>query len=197
MIRYCLGMRFRMILLLGMIAAACNTAPDSERAAGDSNKLKFNRSDSANPSLATFERDADFAVTAADGGLLEVQLGQLAQQNGRSEDVKEFGLMMIKDHSAANNELRVLAEQKSISLPDSLSESMKRKYTALQTLKGADFDKEYMSLMVEDHEEDVEVFRKYAGNGADQRLAQWAEGKLPVLQRHLQHARHTDSLLKR
>ncbi|MCF3108349.1 DUF4142 domain-containing protein [Niabella sp. CC-SYL272] len=184
------------VMVLGAIATACNTGPDSRKAAQDSNEVKFNKSDTANPSTATLEKDADFAVTAADGGRMEVELGQLAQRNGQRQEVKDFGRMMEKDHSAANSELKALAAQKNISLPDSLSEGMKRKYDRLRDLKGAAFDKEYIKLMVADHQEDVDAFRHYTDKGADQNLVQWAKGKLPVLETHLQHAQQVDSLLK-
>ncbi|WP_300601229.1 DUF4142 domain-containing protein [Niabella sp.] len=185
-----------MVMITGMSLLSCNTGADSKKAAEDSNAVKFNKSDTANPSSATLEKDADFAVTAADGGLMEVALGQLAQRNGAHAEVKDFGLMMVKDHSAANNELKALATQKNISLPDSLSEGLKKKYDRLRSLKGAAFDKEYIKLMVEDHKEDVNAFRNYTNKGADQNLVQWAAGKLPVLEAHLQHAQQVDSLLE-
>jgi len=193
--QYYLCLAAVMLLMAGIMVPACNTAPDSKKAATDSNEMKFNKHDSANPSSATLEKDADFAVTAADGGQLEVALGQLAQRNARSQEVKDFGLMMVKDHATANNEIRALAEQKNISLPDSLSAGMKKKYDQLRVLKGRNFDKEYMKLMVADHKEDVDAFRKYADNGVDQHLVQWPAGKLPVLELHLQHAMQVDSLL--
>lgn len=184
-------------LLAGIIIQACNTAPDSKKTAEDSNKVKFDKSDSSNPSMRTLEKDADFAVTAADGGLLEVQLGQLAQNNAGAQKVRDFGLMMVQDHSKANNELKALAAQKNISLPDSLSKDKKMKYDELRSLTGARFDKKYMSLMVSDHKEVIDEFHKYVNTGADRDLVQWATAKLPTLELHLQHARQEDSLLKK
>lgn len=184
------------LLVTGLIVLACNTAPDRKQASEDSNAARFNKSDTANPSIATLEKDADFAVTAADGGLMEVKLGQLALRNGRRKEVKEFGRMMINDHMAANNEMKVLATQKNIVLPDSLSDGMKRKYDRFLGMKDDAFDKAYIKLMVEDHQEDVEAFRHYAGSGADQNLVQWAKRELPVLEAHLQHAKQVAGLLE-
>src|SRR3712207_3382725 len=63
-----------------------------------------------NPTLST--SDATFMTTAARGGLAEVQLGQLAQRNGRSAAVKRFGQRMINDHGRANREMMAMAQQK-------------------------------------------------------------------------------------
>ncbi|MBO9596004.1 MAG: DUF4142 domain-containing protein [Niabella sp.] len=185
-----------LMVVISVIAPACSTVSDSKKAAEDSNTARFNKSDTANPSVATLEKDADFAVTAADGGLMEVKLGQLALQHGRRKEVKAFGRMMIKDHTAAGNELKALATQKNMVLPDSLSDGMKKKYNRFLGLKGDAFDKAYIQLMVEDHQEDVAAFRHYAGSGADQNLVQWANRELPVLEAHLQQAKQVAGLLE-
>src|SRR5688572_22529961 len=74
------------------------------------------------------EDDAEFAVEAADAGLLEVQLGTLALTKASSPEVKRFAQMMVDDHTKANNELKALAQQKNISLPTTLGNEHQRKY---------------------------------------------------------------------
>ncbi|GAB3417807.1 DUF4142 domain-containing protein [Niabella aquatica] len=187
-----------MMLFIGAIMQACNTAPDSKKAAEESNEEKFSKRDTiAGPSSNVLEKDADFAVAAADGGRMEVELGNLAQSNAGSQNVKDFGMMMVQDHSKANDELKSLAAEKGITLPDSLSNEKKKKYEELSSLTGNRFDKKYMSFMVSDHKEDIDQFRKYADNGANADLMQWASDKLPVLELHLQHARQIDSTIKK
>nr|WP_262909538.1 DUF4142 domain-containing protein [Niabella pedocola] len=112
----------------------------------------------------------------------------MAQRNSGRKEVRNFGRRMINDHAEANKEIRKLATQKNISLPASLSDGMKKKYNRFLRLKGAAFDKAYITLMVEDHKEDINAFRHYTGSGAGQNLVQWAKRELPVLEAHLQQA---------
>jgi putative membrane protein len=61
--------------------------------------------------------DMNFMKEAATGGMAEVELGKLAQQNAQSNEVKQFGARMVEDHGNANNELTKLAGNKGITLP--------------------------------------------------------------------------------
>jgi len=132
--------------------------------------------------------DVDFVLAAADGGLLEVQLGELAQRNGSSREVKEFARTMTIDHGKANDELRSLANKVNISLPSGLSEKSQQKYDELAQKKGADFDDAYGKTMVADHQETIEKFRVEANNGQRQEIRDWAAAKIPNLEHHLEMA---------
>jgi len=133
--------------------------------------------------------DKKFASEAAAGGLMEVQLGQLAQQNGDSADVKQFGQRMVTDHGKANDELKTLAQQKNLTLPTELKGKHKSEHEKLSKITGANFDHMYMGLMVKDHVKDVADFRKAVKNVKDPDLNAWAAKTLPVLEQHLQQAR--------
>src|SRR5690606_19489725 len=99
--------------------------------------------------------DSDFAVRAAAGGLLEVQLGELAVKNASDQAVKDFGQMMVDDHGKANEELKALAKQKDIVLPTAPSRESMDDMRDLNEKTGHDFDKEYIHHMVEEHEADI------------------------------------------
>ena len=71
--------------------------------------------------------DTEFAVSAADAGILEVQLGTLALTKATSSIVKQFAQTMIDDHTKANEELKALSERKNITLPTILSENTKKR----------------------------------------------------------------------
>lgn len=142
------------------------------------------------------KKDTDFAVEAADGGMLEVQLGTYAASNATSPEVKKFGQMMVDDHTKANEELTALATQKGISLPAALSDKNQKKYNDLIEEKGAEFDEAYMEFMVEDHEEDIDAFEKEAENGNDADLKNWATGKVATLRHHLDMAKTTRDAVK-
>jgi putative membrane protein len=137
------------------------------------------------------EVDMEFATEAAEGGLMEVQLGELAQQQAESQEVKEFGQRMVEDHGKANEQLMQIAQQKGIELPKEPSEEAQKIYEELQGKSGQEFDQAYMDEMVSDHEDDVETFQEYAGSGQDPDLTSFAEETLPVLQEHLELAQQT------
>lgn len=143
------------------------------------------------------EDDSTFAVEAAGGGMMEVQFGQLATKNAASTEVRKFGQMMVDDHSKANEELKALAAQKNIPLPTTLPEDKQKMYDELSQKKGAEFDEAYMDMMVDDHKEDIDAFQKEADHGNDPDLKNWAAGKVPVLQHHLEVAQTTEDGLKK
>lgn len=133
--------------------------------------------------------DRDFVMKAASGGMMEVELGNIAQQNAASQRVKDFGSMMVRDHSKSNDELKSLASAKGLTLnADSLMNIHKTHIENLRKKTGADFDKSYMSMMVKDHNEDVNLFKKSSSGAADADLKGWAGKTLPVLQMHLDSA---------
>jgi putative membrane protein len=66
----------------------------------------------------------------------------------------------------------------------------------LNALSGSDFDKEYMDMMVEDHQKAVALFERQAARGGDADIKSWASGKVPALREHLQLAREVESKVK-
>src|SRR4051794_20016014 len=82
------------------------------------------KSDKADKASATTQKggspDEKFVKKAAQGGLMEVKLGEIASQKAKRDDVKQFGAQMVKDHSKANEELKAVASQKGIALSDQL-----------------------------------------------------------------------------
>jgi putative membrane protein len=89
--------------------------------------------------MADLKPDAEFAVAAADGGMMEVALGKLAMQKGISPSVKKFGAQMVKDHSKANMELMALASEKQIMIPAEMSNKCQKEVSDLDGEKGTDF----------------------------------------------------------
>jgi putative membrane protein len=129
--------------------------------------------------------DSSFFKSAAEGGMSEVELGQLAQQKAASPAVKDFGAMMVKDHTAANDKLKALAASKQVSLPDNSSVMQKATKTKLNMLSGDTFDKSYVKGMIEDHKTDIKEFQKEASQGKDPDAKAFAAATLPTLQAHL------------
>jgi putative membrane protein len=128
-------------------------------------------------------KDRAFMKKAAKGGMMEVAMGKLAQQNGQSDDVKSFGKRMVTDHSKANDELKSIAQQKNIKLP---SREATEKWSS---------DKAYMSMMVKDHEEDLAEFQAEAKDGSDPDVKNFADKTAKVVQEHLDLAKETQGKL--
>lgn len=135
--------------------------------------------------------DKEFVTKAGMGGLAEVQMGNLALQKAASADVKAFAQRMVSDHSNANAELAQFATTKGLALATELSGEHQAAYEHLNGLSGAEFDKAYMTHMVEDHEKDVAEFDKASTSATDTDLKAWAGKTLPTLKEHLELAKTT------
>src|SRR6202790_5650711 len=157
--------------------------------------LAHQDSPSATKSAATSTKsrpamgDAHFAKEAAQGGMAEVKLGQLAEEKGSSASVKSFGKRMVDDHSKAGDKLKEVASRESITLPSDISAKDQATYDRLSKLNGAAFDRAYAKAMVKDHETDVAAFQKEANAGKDDSLKGFASETLPTLQDHLKQAK--------
>ena len=135
-------------------------------------------------SKMTTDSPADFVKEAAQGGMAEVELGQLASKNAQDPEVKKFGQMMVSDHGKANAELKTLAGKKNWTMPTDIG-SHKSTMDKLQGLKGADFDKAYVDEMVSDHEKDLKAFQQQGQSGTDPELKEFAAKTATVIQKHL------------
>lgn len=131
-------------------------------------------------------QDTQFAQEAASGGMTEVKLGQLAQQNASSAEVKAFGERMVTDHSKANAELKRVAAKEGITLPTQMSEKDQATCDQLSQLKGDQFDQAYTKAMLKDHEKDVSDFEQEASSGSNDAVKQFATRTLPTLKEHLE-----------
>jgi putative membrane protein len=138
-------------------------------------------------SAATAPAPSDFVSDAIKGDNSEIQLGKLAEDQGQSAAVKRFGRTLVADHTMAKDQMDQVARQVGVTpttdvLPDADAEMQK-----LKDLKGADFDKEFASHMVDDHQKDIATFTAEADakNGPASTVA---AKQLPTLRKHLRMA---------
>lgn len=177
------------LLAISLCLSCNNNKPeDSTEAANEKNDSAFSKN--------TYEEDANFAVKAADGGMFEVKVAQLALQKTSNADVTALAEMMIKDHSAANEELKALAARKNITLPDSVSSDRMDKYRDLEKKSGHDFDKAYVDMMVDDHDKDINAFDKESMGGNEKDIRDWAAQKLETLRHHYDMSKQTQDKIK-
>lgn len=129
--------------------------------------------------------DRKFVDEAGCGGMAEVKLSKLALEKSTDPAVKELAQSMVTDHSKANDELKALATTKSVPVPVELPKAAQKKYDDLSKLQAAQFDKEYMATLLDDHKKTVKLFEKEAKSGDDSELKAWADKTLPTLKHHL------------
>ena len=154
---------------------------------GASTQSGMDQSKGQNSSSLTAS-DKKFVREAAEGGLAEVELGQLAAEKASSEEVKKFGQRMVDDHSKANDQLKQIASSKGVTVPDKVSAKDKMLKERLSKLSGPSFDKAYMQDMVKDHKKDVAEFKRESMSAKDNDVKDFAAKTLPTLKEHLQQA---------
>lgn len=182
------------LIIAGMLSTYACTSENNEKkedtveVAEDTNEARFDDT--------KLEDDSEFMVTAASGGMMEVKLGELAAKNASSPKVKEFAKQMVEDHTKVNKAVMALAAQKNISLPTAPSDKHKKHIDDLSSKMGAEFDKEYMSLMVDHHQEDIDLFEKAAEKCKDGDIKALASGTLPALKHHLEMAQGIKDAMK-
>lgn len=141
-------------------------------------------------------QDKKFADAAAQGGMAEVMLGELASSNGTNASVKSLGAMMVKDHGKANEELKSWASATGYSLPSSVNAEQKKTYDELKAKKGAEFDRMFADVMVNDHKKVLAAFKKESTEGSEASLKSFATKTVPTLEHHLMESEKTKSTVK-
>jgi putative membrane protein len=179
----------RILCVLTMAAGMTCVAQD---ASGSATGSQASGSAKASGSSAKASADSKFVMKAAQGGMAEVELGNLAQSNGQSDAVKQFGKRMVDDHTKANDDLKQVAQEKNITLPTSMSAKDQATKDKLSKLQGAAFDKAYMKDMVMDHTKDVNEFKQEANSGKDSDVKAFASKYSPILQEHLSQAKQVN-----
>lgn len=158
------------------------TSPASQRGMSPMNQAMNNQGQSGSKA----QMDKAFVKKAMQGGMAEVQLGQLAADKGSSDDVKQFGQKMVDDHSKLNDQMKQVAEQMNVTPPTSLSAKDKATMTKLQALNGDAFDKAYIKDMIKDHKKDESEFKHEAQSASNPALKEAATQGAQVIGEHLQ-----------
>lgn len=131
--------------------------------------------------------DQAFVSKAMEGGMAEVQLGQLAQEKSQSNDVQQFGKKMVSDHTQMGEKwFKPVAKQMGVSEPKGPSKKDKKLIEKLQGLSGPQFDTEYIQAMVKDHKADLKDFQNESQIAQDPTVKQIATQGTNIIQQHLQ-----------
>ena len=140
--------------------------------------------------------DIKFAKEAAMGGMLEVKAGQVASDQATSPEVKEFGAMMVTDHTKAGDKLKAICAAKKIEIPSALDAKHQAMVDKLVNTKGPEFDKLYVSEMVTDHQKDLAIFKAAAKDCKDADLKTFASDTVTVIQTHLDKIKAIQASMK-
>ena len=131
--------------------------------------------------------DKAFVSKAMEGDNTEVQLGQLAEEKSQSADVKQLAQKLVSEHSQMNDKwFMPVAQQLGVSQPKGPSKKDKKEIARLQQLSGPDFDREYITLMIKDHKQDLKEFQNEAQMAQDPNVKQVAEQGSNVISQHLE-----------
>ena len=197
------------VAFVAMLATACGDGrrdDQANRPAGDTPAVGTAGESAAN-------RHKDWVEDRLVGGMTEVKLGELATQKAQNADVKAFGRMMVEDHTKAGEELKQFASKHNIPAPADLDDDHRDKVERLSKLEGAEFDREYMNTMVDDHEKTVNALEdrldkegtdenarytpKRSDDAVETELNQWSAKTIPTVRKHLERARQIDQKLDR
>jgi putative membrane protein len=182
------GNRLGFMLSTAMMCIALLAATATAQNTNSGTTMQKDNGSTASSSVSSMDRK--FALTAAMGGMAEVEMSRLALQRASSDAVKQYAQKMIDDHTAANAELMQIASTKGINLPTAPDAKMRAMMAKLEKLSGAAFDHEYvMHAGHKDHQKMEKLFRDESTRGRDADLKAFAAKTLPVVQQHLQLAR--------
>jgi putative membrane protein len=144
------------------------------------------------PDAAEKQRICDIAQDS----MAEVKVGQLAEKNGSTTEVKDFGKRMVADHTKANDELKIAAKQDGVTLPADVNAKQKSTYDELSKLTGKAFDDKYMAEMVKGHDKAVAAIGAESETGSGH-LKEWASKTIGTIKEHDKLAKHVDSDLSK
>ena len=139
----------------------------------------------ANAAPTVCTKDCSFIQAAAQGGMTEVKLGELASRAGQRDDVKQFGQRMVKEHGGINDDLKALAAQKGVTLPDILDAEHQGMVDKMSALSGSDFDNAYIAGMIKDHKTDAKAFKAESSSTKDTDVKGFVDKTIPVVNEHL------------
>ena len=148
------------------------------------------KSDSKTETSSKKNSDSKFMMMAATSSMNEIGLSTTALSKSTNEEVKKFAQTAVDDHTKASEELKPIAMSKNVMLPTEMDAKHKAANEKLSALSGEEFDREYIKLMVKDHEKAVAMFQKQADSGKDEEAKAFAAKTLPTLQGHLDMARN-------
>lgn len=179
----------KLAIVAALASAALAASPLVQAQSTDTQKDRTSQAQKKDPSGKLARQDARYFREMAQDNLAEVQAGKLAQQRAQNDEVKQFAEKMVEDHGRMLEEQRTMAKSKGVDMPRQPAKAQQSAMRKLRDAKGGQFDRAYMSHMVEDHEKGLKKVREAAKNAKDPELKAMAEKAAPDIEKHLQMAK--------
>jgi putative membrane protein len=183
------------VAMVALSVAACSKGGSQDNAPSALTNSEVNATPSANPAstdLSTTDvtKAANFVTLAAQSDMFEIQSSKVALQRSSDPAVKKFAQMMIDAHTKTTATLKgLIADQGNLSPPTALSSDLQAKVDALGSVSPADFDKSYLDDQIDGHQSTLNVMQRYAKDGDQEPLKQFAAHTAPTVQQHLDKAK--------
>jgi putative membrane protein len=178
---------------LSALIVACNntqTTTTSNDSLDNASRAVSDTALATGNSMNADSNNTDFVNDAAAGGLFEVQLGNIAKTHASGQAVKDYAATIVRDHTKANAELKAIAAKNNFTIPTTLPDKLQMHIDHLSGENGAEFDKDYISMMVDDHQDDIKSFEKCAKSDKENAdVKAFAAKTLPALYKHLDAAK--------
>lgn len=171
---------------------ACNAKPDP---ASQNDTTQISK-DKVDTTLLTNPNVDNFAEKAAIGGMMEVESSAKMIKFTENPDIQTLATMMVRDHTAANNELKEIAKKEKLNLPQTLPADKVEKLNHMSTLKEEEANRYYADLMVKEHKDAVALFTTASQNESNPALKAFAIKHLPILKAHTAHAETVNKMIQ-
>lgn len=168
---------------------ACNNSDtDSVEKADSTNQANRDTALERN-TAALDEKSSSFLVDITNSGMAEVEISSMAQDHATYTPVKNYAAMLHKDHSSVNDQVKMLATQKNVTLPLTISDDKQKDITDMRKNAGVRFDKEFIKMMIKNHESSIDKFEGISSTTGDADIKSFADRTLPTLRAHLDSAK--------
>jgi putative membrane protein len=174
--------------LLSLTMNACKNEPkhdDPVATTENENETNFEDNDVAD--------DSSYLNEAAKINIMEIQMGKLAQQKSMTPEVKKYAAMMVADHTKSLDELRIMANNKTITLPTEIEGEGLEEYNELKEKSGAEFDKMYMEMMTESHQKGMDKMTEISQKVSDEDVKLWTSRQVEGMITHHEEAKKIQS----
>lgn len=171
------------VLAMVVVLAACNRSSTVE-AARDNQP-------------AVSPAGQDFMMKTARADLSDIDVARLAMKKSENSDVRDYASMIQKDHTTALEDLSDLMKDKNVPVPEKATADARQDLSLMSTLSGAEFDREFINVMVADHQKAVDMSRDQLRIAQDPDLKKYIEDRLPQLEMQLESAQRLQSRLFR
>lgn len=173
---------------VALATAGCSKS-DSDTTTTNATATEAPATDTATPAAADPNAPgAKFLTDAIRGDNAEIKAGQAAQSMGSSQGVKDFGKMLVDDHTKARDQATQVAKALNVPVPTDTPPEADKELNMTMGMSGAAFDKDFIAMEVKDHKKDIEKFQAEANSGDPSQVTDLAKQTLPTLKKHLQTA---------